>query len=83
MEYWLIDPQRQRAEFYQRDESERYRPVFPDQAGRYHARTVPGFWLNQNWLWQAALPSPIRAVGEISGMDPALITAFEQALRGS
>jgi Uma2 family endonuclease len=81
-EYLLIDPQRQQAEFYQRGDQGRYHPVFPDDAGRYHARSVPGFWLDVSWLWQAPLPSPIRAVGEIGGIDPALIAAFEKALRG-
>ena len=81
-EYWLIDPQRQQAEFHQQDQ-ERFHPALPDEAGRYHARAVPGFWLQVAWLWQAPLPSPIRAVGEIGGIDPALIAAFEKALRGA
>jgi len=81
-EYWLIDPQRQQAEFYQLGPDERYHPVFPDEAGRYHAQTVAGFWLQVSWLWQDPLPSPVRAVAEIAGVDPALVDAFERALRG-
>jgi Uma2 family endonuclease len=81
-EYWLIDPQRQQAEFYQRGEDEHYHPLFPDEEGRYHAQTVPGFWLRVEWLWQEPLPSSIRAVGEIAGIDAALVDAFERALRG-
>jgi Uma2 family endonuclease len=82
-EYWLIDPQRRQAEFYQRGDDNRYHPVLADKDDRYHARLLPGFWLRVSWLWQTPLPSPIRAVGEISGVDPALIAAFEQAIRGA
>ncbi|MFQ5592890.1 MAG: Uma2 family endonuclease [Anaerolineae bacterium] len=81
-EYWLIDPQRQQAEFYQLGPDERYHPVFPDEAGRYHAQAVADFWLQISWLWQEPLPSPVRAVAEIAGVDPALVDAFERALRG-
>lgn len=80
-EYWLIDPQREQAEFYQLGEDKRYHLILPDEEGRYHAREVSGFWLRVAWLWQDPLPSPIRAVGEIAGVDPDLITAFEEALR--
>ena len=82
-EYWLIDPLRQQAEFYYLAEDERYRLAPPDEQGRYRARVVPGFWLRVTWLWQDPLPSPIRTVGEIAGVDPALIAAFEEALRGT
>ncbi len=54
-EYWLIDPQTQRAEFYQLDEQARYRLV-PLSEGVYHARQLPGFWLRPEWLWQTPLP---------------------------
>ena len=32
-EYWLIDPQRERADFYQRDAVGRFQAVAPDQRG--------------------------------------------------
>jgi Uma2 family endonuclease len=83
LEYWLIDTQREDVEFYQRSDQGRYHPVFPDEAGRYRARAIPGFWLQISWLWETPLPSPIRAIGEIGGIDPALITVFEKALRGA
>jgi len=43
---------------------------------------LPGFWLQVEWLWQEPLPSPIRALAEIVGMDPAVAEAFERALAG-
>ena len=51
-EYWLIDPQRERAEFYQLDEHGRYRLVWPDTEGVYRSKVLEGFWLRVDWLWQ-------------------------------
>ena len=43
-------------------------------------------WANEDtlgeWLWQDPLPSSIRALAEIAGVDPAPVDAFERALRG-
>jgi hypothetical protein len=36
----------------------------------------------KKWLWQEPLPLPIRALAEIVGMDPAVVEAFEKALKG-
>ena len=55
-EYWLIDPVREQAEFYQRSESGFYRPILPDPQGRYHSAALPGLWLQVNWLWETPLP---------------------------
>jgi len=51
-EYWLIDPQREQAEFYQLDAQGRYHLNLPDAEGIYRSRVVPGFWLRVAWLWQ-------------------------------
>ncbi len=80
-EYWLIDPQRQQAEFYEL-QGRYYTLRLGACAGRYESLVVPGFWLNIEWLWQAPLPLPIRALAEIVGMDPPIAAAFEQALQG-
>lgn len=82
-EYWLIDPLRERAEFYRLDEEGFYRPVSPDDVeGVYRSQVIPGFWLKVGWLWQEPLPGPVRAVAAIAGVDSALTEAFERALRG-
>jgi Uma2 family endonuclease len=81
-EYWLIDPLRERAEFYQLDEEGFYRPVSLDVEGVYRSQVIPGFSLKIEWLWQEPLPGPVRVVAEIAGVDPALTEAFERALRG-
>ena len=56
-EYWLIDPQTLRAEFYQLDANAKYALVSPDADGVYHSRVVPGFWLRESWLWQENPPN--------------------------
>jgi len=55
-EYWLIDPVREQAEFYQRGENGFYHPILPDAQGRYHIAALPGLWLQVNWLWETPLP---------------------------
>lgn len=60
-EYWLIDPIREQAEFYQRDLSGFYRPILPDAAGKYHSVVLPGLWLQVSWLWETPLP-PLLSV---------------------
>ena len=82
-EYWLIDPERQQAEFYQLGEDRHYRFVAPDEQGRYHSAVLSDFWLKPDWLWQQPLPSSIQALGEIAGIDPAIAEAFQRALRGT
>ena len=63
-EYWLIDPQRQRAEFYLL-EGNRYRLAYEGDKGEYRARVLPGFWLKVEWLWQEPLPSTITILREL------------------
>lgn len=57
-EYWLIDPQRRWAEFYQL-QGERYHLAYAGEQGEYHARALPDFWLRVEWLWQQPLPKVI------------------------
>jgi hypothetical protein len=42
-EYWLIDPDRRYAEFFQRDEAGLYRTAFSGSEGVYHCRVLEGF----------------------------------------
>ncbi len=55
-EYWLIDPVREQAEFYQLGADGIYRPAALDEQGRYHSAVLPGLWLQVSWLWQTPLP---------------------------
>ena len=65
--YWLIDPVREQAEFYQRGANGFYRPVAPDAQGRYHSAALPGLWLEAGWLWQTPLP-PLLGVLKAWGL---------------
>lgn len=56
-EYWLIDPIRKQAEFYQIGSDGHYYSVPADAGNIYHSEAVPGFWLKVSWLWQEPLPS--------------------------
>ncbi len=69
-EYWIIDPARNRAEFYRRDDGGVFRIQTPttDAAGNesYDCATIPGVTIRLDWLWQRPMPSvtePLRAWG--------------------
>lgn len=54
-EYWLINPWRKQAEFYQLDEDGYYQ-LQSFENGRYHSRILAGLALPVQWLWQNPLP---------------------------
>jgi Uma2 family endonuclease len=56
LEYWLLDPERRRAEFYQRGPDGFFRPVPLGDAGIYRSAVLDGLWLKVDWLWQEPLP---------------------------
>ncbi len=63
-EYWLLDPDRQIAEFYQLGDNGRYQlAVVAD--GVYHSRIVTGFFLRVDWLWQTPLPKTVDVLREL------------------
>ena len=64
-EYWLIDPIRRQAEFYELDAHGHYRLVVAGQSGRYHSRALPGLWLEVDWFWQSPLPDPIEILEQL------------------
>jgi Uma2 family endonuclease len=68
-EYWLIDPDRQQAEFYQLTEAGRYRLVFPSDDDIFHSTVLTNFWLKIDWLWQEPLPKVLAVAGELGLLD--------------
>lgn len=66
-EYWLVDPETQRAEFYQLDAQGRYQLAPLDANGIYQSSVLPGFWLEVAWLWLDPLPSVERTLLEVAG----------------
>jgi len=63
-EYWLLDPQRQWAEFYHLRDG-RYRLVWAGAEGEYRSAVLPGFWLRVEWLWQQPLPPVLDVLREL------------------
>jgi Uma2 family endonuclease len=61
-EYWIVDPERKRAEFYRLREGA-YEPVLPDADGKIHSSTLPGFFLRVEWLWNR--PKTLDALREL------------------
>ncbi|MBI4558094.1 MAG: Uma2 family endonuclease [Candidatus Hydrogenedentes bacterium] len=63
-EYWLIDPQRKKAEFFRLGADGTYDPVVPSSDGIFRSDVLDGFWLNVNWLWQEPLPQVLDILRE-------------------
>jgi len=80
-EYWLLDPLRRWAEFYQLGEEGRYEIAFIGREGVYHSETLPGFWLRVEWLWQEPLPAIEDVLLEVGGEAYAL-RLIERLQRG-
>ena len=64
-EYWILDPEEERADFFQLDDEGRYQRAQPDDAGVYHSRELEGFWLEVKDLWQDPLPDVIDRLGDL------------------
>lgn len=55
-EYWIIDRDGARTDFFVLNEQNRYDRALPDDAGFYHSAVLDGFRLPVEWLWQTPLP---------------------------
>jgi Uma2 family endonuclease len=68
-EYWLLEPDRQQADFYELDADGRFQPIPLEEGGIFRSRVLPGFWLKVEWLWQSPLPyqEAIRAWASSDG----------------
>ena len=64
-EYWLLDPQTRRAEFYQLGSEGQYHLTAPDKEGVYRSTVLAGFWLRVDWLWQQPLPRVLDVLREL------------------
>jgi Uma2 family endonuclease len=58
-EYWLLDPDRRTAEFYEPGPDGRYRVAPIGDDGIYRSKVIQGFWLRVDWLWQTPLPQVV------------------------
>lgn len=68
-EYWIIDPIRKNALFFQRDaEAERYSRVEINADGNYSTPALPDLKLHVATLWGETLPGPAATVQAIQQM---------------
>ena len=63
-EYWLIDPIRKQAEFYQLGSDHIYKIVPVGEDGIFRSSVLKGLQLKVDWLWQEPLPSLISVLKE-------------------
>ncbi len=66
-EYWMIDPLRQEASFFQLGADKRYHLAPLEDDGTYRSKVLPGFWLRVGWLWQRPLPTVAEVSRQIVG----------------
>lgn len=63
-EYWLIDYERQQAEFYNLDKKGIYQFSKPDENNIFHSQAIKNLELKVDWLWQEKLPTLLEIVKE-------------------
>lgn len=79
-EYWIIDPRegQQRVDVYTLDAKGRYQPIPATADGIYHSHVLPGFWLQEDWLW-AEKPNPLAALTQVAGTERVIAALREIA----
>ncbi|MBI4494054.1 MAG: Uma2 family endonuclease [Chloroflexi bacterium] len=68
-EYWLIDPGRQQAEFYQLGPGGHYRLALGGAGGEYTSPTLAGLKLPLEWLWRDPPPRAAEALRALGLLD--------------
>jgi len=66
-EYWLLDPIRHEATFFQLGSDQHYHSVPLEDDGFYHSAVLRGFGLRVDWLWQQPRPRVSDILREITG----------------
>lgn len=61
-EYWLIDPERQQAEFYVLNKKGIFEFAATNADGIYQSRVLKNLELKVEWLWQEKLPSLLEVL---------------------
>jgi Uma2 family endonuclease len=64
-EYWIVDPDKKKADFYVLEDNN-YKRVKPE-GGRYVSRAISGFWIRVDWLWEGTMPTIEDAILQIGG----------------
>jgi Uma2 family endonuclease len=64
-EYWVIDPERQQADFYALGADGRYERKRANADGVYRSTVIEGFWIKEQWFWQEPPPKVLSVLGEL------------------
>jgi Uma2 family endonuclease len=64
-EYWLIDPQRKRAEFYRLGRDKQFHLMETEGGGIFRSVVLKGFWIRVEWLWQRPMPNELAVLREL------------------
>lgn len=65
-EYWVVDPQRRQVYVHKAAPSNPGRwMVEVQESGRLTSVTVPGFWIDVEWLWQEPLPAGVAKLRDV------------------
>jgi Uma2 family endonuclease len=64
-EYWIIDPEQDRVDYYVLATDGRYERRRADTQGVYRSEVVSGFWLKEEWLWQDPPPHTLTVLREL------------------
>ncbi|MGH9427482.1 MAG: Uma2 family endonuclease, partial [Terriglobia bacterium] len=60
-EYWILDPERRSAEFYQLDEHGKFQSLVPSKEGVVQSIVVPDLGVEDRWFWQDPHP-PVLSI---------------------
>lgn len=63
-EYWLIDPDRESAEFYELGADGRYRAAQVETGEVYRSKVIAGFFARSDWFWRTPSPT-LEALREL------------------
>lgn len=63
-EYWLIDPERRRAEFFRLGRDRQFHPIEIGGDRIFRSLVLKGLWLRVDWLNQRPLPQSIAVLKE-------------------
>ncbi len=64
-EYWVVDPDRNEVHFHTLQKG--VYQIKKIASGKLQAASIPGFWLQVEWLWESPLPSEMKCLESILG----------------
>ena len=64
-EFWLIDPERNEAEFFLLGADKMYHAAPLGEDGIYRSKVLDGLWLKVGWLWEDPMPDIIKVLKEL------------------